>query len=562
MPPFQVHCRKLKRRCVIAADGAQAQCEHCILRQKDCQFLRVGEEVTLNAEMGTPVAQSTSVSALQVVSAGTSYPPSMASTLPAGMVTTMTPSLWSGTHPSMAAVAANIQPLNFGALDTHFVQPRAPASPRRAPMPTMSRAQEDMAVTYPASDASGESMAHGLRRRVTDPVWPLTRSQVDPESFFPARLQGTPMLASGQPVGVGYPAREMENVIPQDGFNAVKGEMSPSYSVSRNGTVEQPLPSPPGDYTTWGDVYRLIAKAFIKFIEPQKRAKHPYKSLKRLKGDPQSTKPDWWPSDVPHKEPDHLLKDQRLRLLIHILRKLGGRGITCGELQEVAGDYRRQLLPKEEIGMKMKILNNIFKVRRLEEQYEREEIVLPGRHRGGDASVDNATNIPHFISKHRIEQHLFERTRDAEMSWTVLRPVFFFDNITPDFMGRLVVTAWDAYLQGKPLHCIAVSDIGYFAAQAFLNPAEYRNRCLSLAGDVLTYEHMQEVMRRKMGREAPTTFRVVCYMVMWMAKDMRLMFEWFYAHGYRADIPRLREMYPGLKDFEKWLEEDSQFVKH
>jgi hypothetical protein len=71
---------------------------------------------------------------------------------------------------------------------------------------------------------------------------------------------------------------------------------------------------------------------------------------------------------------------------------------------------------------------------------------------------------------------------------------------------------------------------------------------------------MQETMKRKTGREAPTTFRVVCYAVMWMVKEMRAMFEWFYAHGYRADIPRLREMHPGLKDFEKWLEEDSQFV--
>ncbi|KAH2675019.1 hypothetical protein KXV32_005037 [Aspergillus fumigatus] len=180
--------------------------------------------------------------------------------------------------------------------------------------------------------------------------------------------------------------------------------------------------------------------------------------------------------------------------------------------------------------------------------------------RGGDASTDNATNIPHFISKHRIEHHLFEQTHGTQMFWTVLRPVFFFDNITRDFIGRLVVTAWDAYLQGKPLQCIAVSDIGYFAAQAFLNPAEYRNRCLSLAGDVLTYEHMQETMKRKTGREAPTTFRLVCYAVLWIVKDLRTMFEWLYAHGYRADIPRLREMHPGLKDFERWLEEDSQFV--
>jgi hypothetical protein len=57
---------------------------------------------------------------------------------------------------------------------------------------------------------------------------------------------------------------------------------------------------------------KLIARAFIKFIDPQKRAKHPYKGLKRVDGYPQSAKPDWWPDDVPHNEPDHLLMDGKL----------------------------------------------------------------------------------------------------------------------------------------------------------------------------------------------------------------------------------------------------------
>jgi hypothetical protein len=67
---------------------------------------------------------------------------------------------------------------------------------------------------------------------------------------------------------------------------------------------------------------------------------------------------------------------ERIRLLIHILRRPGGRGVTSDELQDVAGDYARQLLPVKEIEMKKNILSNIFKVRKLEEQYEREEIGL------------------------------------------------------------------------------------------------------------------------------------------------------------------------------------------
>lgn len=146
---------------------------------------------------------------------------------------------------------------------------------------------------------------------------------------------------------------------------------------------------------------RLIAKAFIKFIEPRKQVKHPYNGGRPRagappgeKGDPEKTKPEWWPAGVQHKEPDHLKKDrkcrpviflavsrflfyiitERLRLLIHILRKLGRFNITSEKLQEVAQDSKRQLRPEESMEDKMEILNEIFKVRRLEERFERGEV--------------------------------------------------------------------------------------------------------------------------------------------------------------------------------------------
>lgn len=51
---------------------------------------------------------------------------------------------------------------------------------------------------------------------------------------------------------------------------------------------------------------REIAKACIKVIEPHKQTKHPYNGGNTR--DPESTKPCWWPTDVIHKEPDHLKK--------------------------------------------------------------------------------------------------------------------------------------------------------------------------------------------------------------------------------------------------------------
>lgn len=56
--------------------------------------------------------------------------------------------------------------------------------------------------------------------------------------------------------------------------------------------------------------------------------------------------------------------------------------------------------------------------------------------RGGDErSWSNETDVPHFRSKHRIELHLREQAEKAggEMTWAVLRPVAFMDNIQPGF---------------------------------------------------------------------------------------------------------------------------------
>lgn len=60
-------------------------------------------------------------------------------------------------------------------------------------------------------------------------------------------------------------------------------------------------------------VCKIVAKEWIKFIEPRKQATHPYKF-----GD--ASRPPWWPAKVRHTEPDHMDKDGRVKLLIMIIR--------------------------------------------------------------------------------------------------------------------------------------------------------------------------------------------------------------------------------------------------
>jgi nucleoside-diphosphate-sugar epimerase len=180
--------------------------------------------------------------------------------------------------------------------------------------------------------------------------------------------------------------------------------------------------------------------------------------------------------------------------------------------------------------------------------------------RGGDASIDNPTSIPHFISKHNIEHHLIERAKGTGMTWTILRPTAFLQNMTPDFFGKVFTTCWKIAVKEKPLQVISVTDVGFFGAQAFLVSGEYTNKCLSLAGDELTFAEMEKIFRAKCGRDVPLTFNFVSRILMWMLNEFGYMFQWFYDSGFRADIPALKKTRPELQNFESWLESESGFV--
>jgi uncharacterized protein YbjT (DUF2867 family) len=181
--------------------------------------------------------------------------------------------------------------------------------------------------------------------------------------------------------------------------------------------------------------------------------------------------------------------------------------------------------------------------------------------RHGERSIDNPTNVPHFITKHKIEHHLVNSTKSGEMDWAILRPVAFMENLTDNFFGRVFATSWKMAVKDKPLQLVTVSDVGFFGAHALLNPDEFKSRGLSLAGDELTIDQMAQIFKKTTGKDLAWTYQFLCSMIMWMSKDLGLMMKWFYDVGFDADVAELKKVHPGLKDFETWLKEDSDFSK-
>lgn len=178
---------------------------------------------------------------------------------------------------------------------------------------------------------------------------------------------------------------------------------------------------------------RMVAKAFIKFIEPRKQVRHPYNggkppagSAPGTTGDPEKTKPEWWPPGVMHKEPDHLRKEYRIELLLHIIRKLGSYGITADKLKEVACDTKRSLKHPSHVD----IILEVLRVRKMEERWERGEIdsstLVYVMNRGpspkGDEEEDSGEG-PALVDLEHIDDGLLTPSSSVEQTATLTTPI-------------------------------------------------------------------------------------------------------------------------------------------
>lgn len=76
-----------------------------------------------------------------------------------------------------------------------------------------------------------------------------------------------------------------------------------------------------------------LARLWIKEVEPYKRQLFPY-------SDGELSRPPWWPIGIPHKEPDHLRKAQRVRLLTAIVLN---KAFSLSELQAASEHLERKM---------------------------------------------------------------------------------------------------------------------------------------------------------------------------------------------------------------------------
>ncbi len=166
-------------------------------------------------------------------------------------------------------------------------------------------------------------------------------------------------------------------------------------------------------------------------------------------------------------------------------------------------------------------------------------------------SAERRTRLPHFDSKYEIEQHI----RMLRLPHTIFRPVFFMDNfLNPDNREAILSGQLPFGLPPETrLQMIALEDIGEFVATAFAHPDRFENQAIEIAGDELTLPEAAERFGQTLG--FPVRYaQVPLEQIRQGSPEWADMLQWFIDDGYRADIPALRRLHPGLMGFEQWLQ--------
>lgn len=149
-------------------------------------------------------------------------------------------------------------------------------------------------------------------------------------------------------------------------------------------------------------------------------------------------------------------------------------------------------------------------------------------------SAHRDTGIPHFDNKWRVEQTIRELNFP---SWTVLRPVFFMDNLLSPWFKPYIDQGTLA-IGMKPetrLQMIAVRDIGAYGLRAFERHERLNGRAIDIAGDELTGPEAAAMLSEVTGRKI-TFYSVPIEQVRASSMEFAMMLEWFDAVGYDADI--------------------------
>ena len=170
------------------------------------------------------------------------------------------------------------------------------------------------------------------------------------------------------------------------------------------------------------------------------------------------------------------------------------------------------------------------------------------------AGASEHTGIPHFDSKHEVEQYV----KGLGLPYTILGPTYFMENFhAPGSLEALREGVLSMPLPPhRGLQMVALEDLAAFTTLAMELREDFLGKRFDVASDEVTGEQAAALLTFVTGRRVHYE-QIPLERVRARSEDLGRMFEWLDTVGYRADVTRLRADYPSVRwhTFEQWVRE-------
>lgn len=168
--------------------------------------------------------------------------------------------------------------------------------------------------------------------------------------------------------------------------------------------------------------------------------------------------------------------------------------------------------------------------------------------------ADRNSGIPHIEQKHQVEQTF----KQAGLPTTMLRACLFMEEFWKPYTRPSILKGSFPFAvqPNRPLHLITTKDMGRVAAHVMKHRSQYVGQDIEVAGDVLTPKQMAEAFSIAQGK--PVVYKEIppWIFLLLFRKSLFDLIQWYRKHGYQADVPHLRQEFPGLlTTFAQFLEE-------
>lgn len=171
--------------------------------------------------------------------------------------------------------------------------------------------------------------------------------------------------------------------------------------------------------------------------------------------------------------------------------------------------------------------------------------------------------IGEFWSKVDIEAYMEKELASTQITWAVLRPVAFMENLD-DAKNRNPLTKGKVKMltsENCSLKYISAADIGKGSAALLMNPSEYAGKKVDAATCEYTGKELAAILTKVSGVECSYSVSVPRFLLCLCVRNLYHLVTFFEKEGYEdTDIDAFRAIVPDFQDAEAWFTAKGQWA--